>query len=218
MYKNLTNLRFATFLVLAALDLSIEGVANLSEACVVRNRTAARSSGKRISFSFETLNHVIKVCLKTLNSSLGCCLVLFNIVLLGVRPRFRLFRQVPLRAKNLETGRSKARSSITSPLYATTWRLLDTSPPISLPQWGRNTIVRIVLGERTRGPFCANVFPNNSRYVSCRWSEADKRRLVAAGRLIVGLPFLSSLRNLDFWLMLTHASGEAPSLLDPFFE
>lgn len=42
----------------------------------------------------------------------------------------------------------------------------------------------------------------------CRWSEADKRGLLGATRLIVGLPFLSSLRNLDFWLMLTDATGE----------
>jgi hypothetical protein len=125
-------------------------------------------------------------------------------------------RQVPLRAKRLETGRSKARCNdhqvSSSPHYATTWRLLDTSLPVSLLQWGRNSILQIMFGERTRGPVCANVFPNHPRYVSRRWSEADKRGLVAAGRLIVGLPFLSSLRNLDFWLMLTHASGEALSL------
>ncbi|GAQ86207.1 hypothetical protein KFL_002760040 [Klebsormidium nitens] len=41
------------------------------------------------------------------------------------------------------------------------------------------------------------------------WSEADKRGLVGSTRLIVGLPFLSSLRNLDFWLMLTDATGSA---------
>lgn len=41
-----------------------------------------------------------------------------------------------------------------------------------------------------------------------RWSEADKRGLIGATRLIVGLPFLSSLRNLDFWLTLTDAAGE----------